>query len=151
MLGLEELTVTKTGQVSDSLGGETVFSLNRTHAQRLLERLERSRAELGTHLPKVKTAARELSGYLAPRETAGLVFRGQYQRDGYTIEKWAMAGEGEYIVPFLLMIPAGVSNPPGVVYLHPRGQVGRSRPRRRDRMVRPARLRRACPGSSRGG
>jgi len=122
MVGLEELRVTKTGQVSDSLGGETVFSLNRAHAQRLLERLERSRAELGTHLPKVKTAARELSGYLAPRETAGLVFRGQYQRDGYTIEKWAMAGEGEYIVPFLLMIPAGVSNPPGVLYLHPRGK-----------------------------
>ena len=33
-----------------------------------------------------------------------------------------MAGEGEYIVPFLLMIPAGVSNPPGVLYLHPRGK-----------------------------
>jgi cephalosporin-C deacetylase-like acetyl esterase len=122
MLGLEELTVTKTGQVSDSLGGETVFSLNRAHAQRLLERLERSRAELATHLPKVKTAARDLSGYLAPREASGLIFRGQYQRDGYSIEKWAMAGEGEYIVPFLLMIPAGVSNAPGVVYLHPGGK-----------------------------
>ena len=100
MVGLEELMVTKTGQVIDSLGGETVFSLNRAHAGQLIERLTRSRADLGAHLSKVRSAARELSGYVAPREASGLIFRGQYQREGYRIEKWAMRGEGKYCPRF---------------------------------------------------
>lgn len=97
----DELTVTKTGQVEDSLGGESVFSLNRAEAGRLLSQLEVSRQNLSAHLLRVKNEAGRVSGFLRPMTPPELIFRGRYHREGYSVEKMVISGEGKCLLPAL--------------------------------------------------
>ena len=117
----DELQITETGQVSTSLGGETVFSLNRKEAQKLVEKLNRSRKNLKNHLQNSVTSAEKLSGYLAPHKIEKAVFTGRYQRDGYTVEKYFIKGEGDYPIPFLLFLPKNITGSP-IIYLNPQGK-----------------------------
>ncbi|HYK91483.1 MAG TPA: acetylxylan esterase [Acidobacteriota bacterium] len=122
LLPPQELTVTKTGQVLDSLGGETVFSLNRAEAGDLVARLEKSREGLPVHLERVRAEARRLSGYRAPEKLSGIVFRGRYARTAYHIEMYVLSGEGGCLVPVLLLLPDSGSNHRALIYLHPQGK-----------------------------
>ncbi|HEY3131400.1 MAG TPA: alpha/beta hydrolase family protein, partial [Acidobacteriota bacterium] len=103
--GANELRVTPSGQVADSLGGETVFSLNRAEAAKRLEQLDASRGNLSDHLRRLGTEVKKISGFQEPEPLSGHVFRGRYQRQGYSVEMHVMKGEGNSILPFLLMIP----------------------------------------------
>ena len=49
------------------------------------------------------------------------VFSGRYRKDGYVIEKYFIKGEGNYIIPYLLMIPSDPSAK-ALIYLHPSGK-----------------------------
>ncbi len=124
----EELTVTSTGQVSDSLGGESVFSLNQSAAGKLVDRLEASRRTLPSHLSKVKEAAREVSGYVQPRGLPGVIFRGRYPRAGYQVELYALTGDGTSVLPVLLFVPEGSRPHPALIYLHPLGKAATAQP-----------------------
>ena len=121
ILSDEEIRVTGTGQVSTSLGGETVFSLNRREAEQQFNDLQTSRSNPGSHFSGVLSAARELSGYQSPEEVGQPVFAGRIQRDGYVIEKYFVQGEGDYVIPYLLMIPE-ITNGKALIYLHPAGK-----------------------------
>ncbi len=123
----EEIRVTKTGQVSTALGGETVFSLNRMESQKLLNNLATSRNDLFKHLSNVLEAAKKLSGYREPTVDETPVFTGRVKRDGYSIEKYFMKGEGDYVIPYLLMIPDKPNNK-AIVYLHPSGKAAEASP-----------------------
>ena len=70
----DELQITETGQVSTSLGGETVYSLNRKEAQKSVEELNRSRKNLKNHLQNIVASAEKLSGYIAPHKLEETVF-----------------------------------------------------------------------------
>ena len=118
-LSPEELRVTKTGQLLNSLGGETIFSLNKSETQKLLDNLEKSHQDLRQHLESVIPSARELSGYVRPDSPSDVVFTGRYQREGYSIEKYFIQGEGDYEIPFIMMIPNEGKKHPVVIYLHP--------------------------------
>ncbi len=120
-LTLDELQITETGQVATSLGGETVFSLNRKEAQKLVEKLNQSRKNLKPHLQNVIVSAKELSGYLPPQKIEEAVFTGRYQRDGYSVEKYFIKGEGDYPIPFLLFLPKNITGSP-IIYLNPEGK-----------------------------
>jgi len=117
----EELQVTATGQVSTSLGGETVFSLNTKEAEKLFTELQTLRRDLTGHLSGILDSAKKLSGYHKPTETNDPVFTGRIQREGYVIEQYFVKGEGDYIIPYLLMIPARPNNK-ALIYLHPSGK-----------------------------
>lgn len=117
----EDLRVTSTGQVSTSLGGETVFSLNRSEAEKLANNLQVSRDNLELHLPDLLYSAKKLSGYQEPSSVSDPVFTGRIQMDGYVIEKYFMNGEGDYIIPYLLMRPDN-PNHKAMIYLHPSGK-----------------------------
>ena len=121
ILSAEEVQVTKTGQVSVSPGGETVFSLNRKQAETLISTLQASRGDLSNHIPKALKSAKKLSGYQEPVEVDMSVFTGRIQRDGYVIEKYFVKGEGDYVIPYLLMIPDKSDNK-ALIYLHPLGK-----------------------------
>jgi hypothetical protein len=121
LLSKEELRVTSTGQVSTSYEGETVFSLNRKDTEKLIKELQASRKDLTMHLPWVIDSAKKLSGYKEPTVINESVFTGRIQRDGYVIEKYFVKGEGDYIIPYLLMIPAKPKNK-ALIYLHPSGK-----------------------------
>jgi hypothetical protein len=127
VLTAEEIQVTKTGQVSTSLGGETVFSLNKMESQKLLNNLTASRKDLSNHASKVLNAAKELSGYREPSNDEAPVFTGRINREGYSIEKYFMKGEGDYVIPYLLMIPNKPNNKT-ILYLHPSGKAVEASP-----------------------
>ncbi len=120
-LSIEEMRVTESGQVSTSLGGETVFSLNRKEAEKLAEKLQAERTSTESFTPKVLINAKKLSGYHEPADIDEPVFSGRYRKAGYVIEKYFIKGEGNYIIPYLLMIPSDPS-PKAVIYLHPSGK-----------------------------
>ena len=117
----EEMYATSTGQLATSLKGETVFSINRREAERLVSKLQNSRKNIAAHLPAVLTAARQLSGYREPAVYHEPVFTGRYRENGYALEKYFVQGEGDYVIPYLLMVP---DNPNGkaVICLDPSGK-----------------------------
>ena len=54
---------------------------------------------------------------------------GRYQREGYSVGKYAIRGEGDYAVPFLLFVPNDNKDKhPALVYLHPKGKVIEAKP-----------------------
>jgi hypothetical protein len=117
----QELQKTSTGQLSSSLGGETVFSLNRKEAEGLVSALQTSRKDLNRHLSGIIASARKLSGFQEPSVINEPVFTGRIQREGYVIEKYFVKGEGDYIIPYLLMIPVS-PNDKALIYLNPAGK-----------------------------
>lgn len=122
LLSQEELMVTPTGQISTSLDAETVFSINRRDSEKLLSRLDDSRKDLDKHLPEVVTSAKKLSGYIEPSgKKSEPVFTGRISRDDFLIEKYFIEGEGDYVIPYLLMIPEQ-PNSKVIIYLHPSGK-----------------------------
>ena len=50
-----------------------------------------------------------------------LFFSGRFQMTGYVLEKYFIKGEGNYVIPYLLMIPAE-PGPRGLIYLNPSGK-----------------------------
>ncbi len=118
----EELYVTETGQLSTSIGGETVFSLNRKEADKLVEGIKASRLDMNNHLEVVKEHSKKLSGYHIPGNNAAVVYRGSYQKKGYTIGMYALEADGGYIIPLLLATPTGTGPFPVVIYIHPEGK-----------------------------
>ena len=73
-LSAEDMQVTKTGQVSTSFAGETVFSLNRKDAEILAVKLQSARTNPDKFLPEVLNSAKRLSGYNEPNEADEPVF-----------------------------------------------------------------------------
>lgn len=126
LLSREELRVTPTGQLIDSLGGQTVYTLNRLQGRERFRELEQRRQHPEQHLSQVPSRVREISGYQPPEPVAGVVFRGRYRRAGYVIEQYVMEGKG--ILPFLFFLPEGVPRPPALLYLHPQGKSAAAEP-----------------------
>lgn len=118
----EETRATKTGQIATSLGGETVFSLNKTVAEKFYRNLVNARTNNADHLRLVRLKSAGLSGYHAPGRDPRYVYRGSYQRDGYTVGMYVVTGQGGYPIPVLLAVPDGGNKYPPVVYIHPDGK-----------------------------
>jgi dienelactone hydrolase len=118
----EDLTVTTTGQVTTSVGGETVFSINKLEAQKLIDKLRSSRGDLPTHLQRVRNTAEAISGYQLPEQSPRTIFRGRYRRSDYFVEKQVLLSERSLAIPFLLMVPDGAGKHPALIYLHPAGK-----------------------------
>jgi cephalosporin-C deacetylase-like acetyl esterase len=123
----EEVRVTSTGQVSTSVGGETVFSLNKKYSEGLKKNLDYGRSDLATHLPGVVESAKRISGYRDPGEVHPPVFTGRIIKEDRVIEKYFLQGEGDYVIPYLSIIPAN-RNGKALLYLHPEGKIIASGP-----------------------
>jgi dienelactone hydrolase len=100
------LQVTPTGQVSTSLGGETVFSINRKRAGALIG-ARKSKAGLREDIRSL-TGAVVQPGKAHPIVTA----TSTAERDGYRISTISLKSDGETSVPGTIAIPdGGVSRP----------------------------------------
>jgi len=121
---VQELTVTPTGQMATYKGGKMIFDLNKAESKKLIEHLEQSRKNMAAHLNKVKIKAKEISGYITPSRNRERPFiNGKYQRDGYTVQLDAIAGESErYAIPVLLFKPDDNLKHPAIIYLHSEGK-----------------------------
>ena len=118
----DELSVTSTGQLANSLGGETVFSLNRKEAEKLYKGIVESRQNARRHLDFVREQSKSLSGYKTPGQNGEIIYRGSYQRRGYTISMYALKTEAGYVIPLLLAVPEDKGPFPAVIYIHPDGK-----------------------------
>ncbi|MCO5236987.1 MAG: acetylxylan esterase [Chitinophagaceae bacterium] len=117
----EELRVTAGGQVAASIGGETVFSLNKKETEKNINRLYERRKNSPDFLPDALRSAKTLSGFKEPGEDREAVFAGRFQKTGYAIEKYFIRGEGEYVIPYLLVVPEK-ANGKIVLVLNPDGK-----------------------------
>ena len=124
-LSAEELTVTRTGQIATSHGGKFVFDVNKKETEELLDDIDRSRRVIDEHLAKVSTKAKEISGFRKTVTDGPEAFiNGKYQRDGYSVSKYALTGEGDYVIPVLLFVPDDIKEKArALVYLHPEGKI----------------------------
>jgi cephalosporin-C deacetylase-like acetyl esterase len=130
IISQEELKVTPTGQIFTSYGGDMIFDINKKETELLLANLELSRKDIEKHISRVKTSAKGISGFIAPSGSVAKPFlNGRYQRDGYSVSKYALMGEGDYPVPVLLFVPNdNKEKHPALIYLHPGGKVKDAEP-----------------------
>lgn len=140
-LSAEQLNVTPTGQLATSFKGRTLFDVHKGTVDRLAADLKISRKRVNRHLQEVQIKARALSGFRPVESTGAAVFRGRYQRQGYTVELWALSGEGETVIPMLAFVPEGDGPHPVGIWLNPEGKAVDASPGGAiERWVRKARL-----------
>ncbi len=121
----DELRVTETGQVADSLGGKTLFDLVQAELTPGIARLRQARANATPDgIAERIEAARSLAGY-EPPAPAPAVFTGRYRREGYAVERYFLETP-DYPIPLLLLVPDGPGPHPGLVYLAPEGKQTRA-------------------------
>lgn len=77
--------------------GATIFSLNLAAAR------EKRAAQAENKQPE--ETVRRISGYRTPLSVQAPVLTGRIQKEGYVIEKAFIAGEGDYVIPYLLLKP----------------------------------------------
>jgi len=127
----ETLRCTESGQVTASLGGETLSSLNLKRAKAVVP----VRAPLATsqavaqNRARLQQSVRELTGF-SPT-TSPLVIKpyGEIAHPGYRIEKLTYESEPGIIVPSLLFIPeGGKARKPAVIYVHEDGKAAGAQP-----------------------
>lgn len=121
ILNKNELQVTRTGQVSTSFNGETIYSLTVEQAVELADTLLIARKDLPDHVTSVLESAKQLSGYRNPLNYHEPVFMGRFQKEDYAIEKYFVKGEGDYVIPYLLIVPDEPKNK-SLIYLLPSGK-----------------------------
>jgi cephalosporin-C deacetylase-like acetyl esterase len=121
----ETLFSTPTGQVATSLGGETVFSLNRARADRLRQnRLQPTdSASLPSWQSKVRRAAITRSGFQPASGPFSSTPYGSLRREGYRIDKLTYESEPGILIAALLYIPeSGPARRPAVILVDGEGK-----------------------------
>ncbi len=127
----EDLACTSTGQVANSLGGETVYNLNRKRA-----------AALNPGLPGIAGAGdldgfrRQIRGRI--HQWSGIDYQpaavevrpyGRIAREGYHIDKLVYESEPGILIPALLFVPgAGPARKPAIVYVDGEGKSAQAAP-----------------------
>ena len=116
-----EMRITGTGQVVSAFGGETVASLTRREGERLATKLSAEARDGQLTASRIVDAARRQSGYRVPNSADRSVLSGSATREGYVVERYFIKGEGDYPVPYILVVPSR-TNGKGILYLHPSGK-----------------------------
>ncbi len=121
----EELRCTETGQVTTSLNSETVFSLNQKRAEqfRSQTRMQPDRNPFPEYQAEIRSRARSLLNFTAPKETHPVKTYGQITNQGYRIEKFVYESEPGIFIPSLLFIPdTSEARKPAILYVHGQGK-----------------------------
>jgi cephalosporin-C deacetylase-like acetyl esterase len=121
----EELKCTETGQVATSLGGETVFSLNKLRMEQLRPRPPAltNKEGLIAYQAEIRNQARRLTGFESHQSAVQLKTYGVTTRTGYQIEKLVYQSEPGITIPALLFIPqTAEAKKPALIYVNGRGK-----------------------------
>jgi cephalosporin-C deacetylase-like acetyl esterase len=105
---IEDILCTPTGQVMDSLGGETVYSLNQKRAAALLA--DRRPGDIAQAVRAV-AAISVAPGGAAPRVSVV----NSLNRDGYRLDLVTLETDGGIRLPGLLAVPAASGRKPAVL------------------------------------
>ncbi|WP_051254026.1 alpha/beta hydrolase family protein [Arenibacter latericius] len=108
----EELWSTTTGQISSSLKGKTVYTLN----QEYVSRKSISESSESEHLLK-------LSGINLDRNVTSAVFTGKMVKDGIEVEKYFLENsKGDYVLPVYVATKGDSDADKVLLWLHPKGK-----------------------------
>ncbi|HWB84960.1 MAG TPA: acetylxylan esterase [Bryobacteraceae bacterium] len=116
----DDLLVTPTGQVSTSLGGETVESINRKEAEGVIVREQpvQSEAALAPFQQRVRAEARSVAGITAqPGAPPDVTVQKKEERDGYHVETLSIRSELGFDVAALSVIPDKPGPKPAVLLM----------------------------------
>ncbi len=127
-LSADKLNVTPTGQLATSFKGRTLFDVHKVTLDRLAAKLDASRRHADSHLRQVRNRAKTLSGFRATERVGEVIYRGRYQRSGYTVERLALPGEGDTVIPLLAFVPEGAGPHPVALWMHPDGKAADAAP-----------------------
>jgi cephalosporin-C deacetylase-like acetyl esterase len=115
-----DLNCTPTGQVSTSLGGEDVFTLNRKRAEAL-------RAGRAAGADRVIERARARTGFAPATGPVAVKTYGTIARPGYRIEKLTYESAPGIVVPALLYVPEnGLARKPALIMVDGAGKAASS-------------------------
>lgn len=117
----EELWATKTGQLATSLGGESIFSLNKQLVQTHLQKLNASRENRRTHIAKLPALVKKLAGIEPPEELDQAIFSGRFDQGHYLLDKYLVQGSGDYMLPVALFKPSKEPVKEIILLLHEKG------------------------------
>lgn len=122
-----DLQVTSTGQVSTALQSTSIFSLHQQTVAQQIARLQAARKDPAQHFAAMIPAAKKIAGYQEPGTGPAPQWMGRLQKQGYVIEKYLIHGEGNYVIPYLLLKP---QRPTGqaLLYLDPKGKLADAAP-----------------------
>ena len=112
----DDILVTATGQVADSLGGETVYTLNKARAKEMIAPRQ------NVPVPRLIADIRELTGVAiepggAPPQ---VTVQSSAARDGYKLEAVSYESEPGIRIPGWLLIPDRAGRKPAVVMVDAR-------------------------------
>lgn len=104
----KELWATETGQLSTSLPGETLFSLNKKVVENQVSKLNISRANknIDKFINDLSDGVKRLSGFEQPLKTGKALFSGRFVNENYITEKYLIPGGGDYMLPTALFRPS---------------------------------------------
>ena len=121
----EDLQCTPTGQVSTSLGGETVYSLNRKRAEPLMapERVLAAQADVERLQSRLRQEIRALTGATVQpgAEPPAVDVKATEQRDGYKLETISVHSDDGTDAPGMLAVPDGGGTRPVVLMMEAPG------------------------------
>ncbi len=119
----QELWATETGQVITSLGGETIYSINKKIVENQIAKLktQRDKEDFETHAAMVAKEAKRLSGFTNPNDFGNAVFSGRYANKEYLLEKYLVPGSGDYMLPAVIYIPVETNKNEVILYLNEKG------------------------------
>jgi len=113
----EELFCTEAGQVTVSLGGETVFTLNQKRAEQLRPKGRPFATE------ELRNRVRKLTAFEAPKNALVVKPYGEIPRAGYHVEKLVYESEPGIQIPALLFVPeGGNARKSAMIYVNGRGK-----------------------------
>lgn len=121
----EELRCTGSGQVTVSLGGETVFTLNRKRYEELKPRRPQlaDPQSLAAFREEIRGKVQQLAGYPHAADPLNVKPFGVIHNDGYHIEKLTYESEPGIIIPTLLFVPEnGEGRKPAALYVSSKGK-----------------------------
>ena len=120
----ENLFSTATGEVATSLGGETVFSLNRATARELRSRAQvpKTRSELPQWRRQMRDKVLSRLGVRLERGSLDPQRLMEVDKGSYTLKKIVYYSEPEIFVPGLLFLPKTKGPHPAVVFVNEGGK-----------------------------
>jgi cephalosporin-C deacetylase-like acetyl esterase len=121
----DDLRCTETGQVSLSLGGETIFSINLAEARRVKPKRAaiNTPEDLRRFQTEIRAQVQRLTAFEKPAGKPNTRSFGEIARDGYRIEKLLIEGDPGMAIPALLFKPDGAGPRRRVIlYVHEDGK-----------------------------
>ncbi|MBM1104561.1 acetylxylan esterase [Aurantibacter crassamenti] len=107
---VEELHVTKTGQLATSLQSDFLFDINKNLSEANKASLEEKRSNLDRHMQGLKQKVNEVSGFVKHEKSGKLIFSGQTEFETYFLSKYLIVQSDHKIIPFVTFVPKKASD-----------------------------------------